>query len=325
MRPWANGFRFFVGVVAWSLGRRNSDFPVKYFYFMSETMESGYVLVTPVRNEERTIEITIKSVLAQTVMPREWVIVSDQSTDQTDAIVGRYVQEFPWLRLVPLKDRPSRNFASVVFVTELGISALQTRDYAYLGLLDGDVSLPADYYALIMKYFTADPKLGLAGGLVEDVVNGKRLRNRQSLQDVAGAVQFFRRDCFKLLGGLVPLPEGGWDAITCVRARMNGFRTATFPDMVVDHLKPRNSAEGNLFRRNWQFGIRDYALGNHPLFEMAKGCARCLDFPPVIGSLFRLLGFGWAIASRRQRSLPADVVRYIRHEQLARLMPFSRR
>lgn len=73
---------------------------------MSEAAESGYVLVTPVRNEERTIEITIKSVLAQTVTPREWIIVSDQSTDQTDAIINRYVQGFPWLRLLPLKDRP---------------------------------------------------------------------------------------------------------------------------------------------------------------------------------------------------------------------------
>jgi glycosyltransferase involved in cell wall biosynthesis len=292
---------------------------------MSEAAESGYVLVTPVRNEERTIEITIKSVLAQTVTPREWIIVSDQSTDQTDAIINRYVQGFPWLRLLPLKDRPSRNFASVVFATELGINALRTTDYAFLGLLDADVSLPPDYYARIMEYFAVDPKLGLAGGLVVDIINGRRLRHRQSLQDVAGAVQFFRRSCFKKLDGLVPLREGGWDTITCVRARMNGFRTATFSDVVVDHLKPRNSAEGNLIRRNWQFGIRDYALGNHPLFEIAKACARCLDFPPVIGSLFRLLGFGWASASRRKSSLPADVVLHIRREQLARLAPFSRR
>jgi poly-beta-1,6-N-acetyl-D-glucosamine synthase len=291
---------------------------------MSGIVQSGYVLVTPVRNEERTIEITIKSVLAQTVTPREWIIVSDQSTDQTDVIVNRYTQEFSWLRLLPLKDRPTRNFASVVFATEFGISALRTTDYSYLGLLDADVCMPRDYYARIMEHFAVDPHLGLAGGLVVDIINGKRLRNRQSLQDVAGAVQFFRRSCFEALGGLVPLPEGGWDTITCVRARMNGFRTATFPDVVVDHLKPRNSAEGNLFRRNWQFGIRDYALGNHPLFEMAKGCARCLDFPPVIGSLFRLLGFGWAIASRRKCSLPVEVIHYIRHEQLARLAPFSR-
>lgn len=288
-------------------------------------LDQPYVLVTPVRNEERTIEITIKSVLSQTILPREWVIVSDESTDKTDAIVSRFAREFPWLRLIQLKDRPSRNFASVVFATELGIKSLRTTDYAFLGLLDADVRLSENYYAIILSCFAKDLRLGLAGGLVVDVVNGKRLRGRQSLQDVAGAVQFFRRDCFESLGGLLPLPEGGWDTITCVRARMNGFRTATFPDMTVDHLKPRNVAEGNLFRRNWQFGVRDYALANHPLFEVAKCCARYLDFPPLVGSLARLTGYAWAFLNGRHRALPTEVASYIRQEQLARLIPFSRR
>jgi GT2 family glycosyltransferase len=289
---------------------------------MPNTNEQGYVLVTPVRNEERTIEITIQSVLTQTIPPREWIIVSDESTDQTDAIVGRYAREFPWLRLVQLKDRPRRNFASVVFATESGIKSLRTPDYAFLGLLDADVRLPQDYYAQILSHFAADPRLGLAGGLVLDTVDGRRNRTRQCIRDVAGAVQFFRRDCFESLDGLMPLPEGGWDAITCVRARMNGFKTATFPELTVDHLKPRNSTEGNLFRRNWQMGVRDYVLASHPLFELVKCCARCLDSPPLVGALARLTGYGWAALNHRKRLLPVDVINYIRREQLTRLVPF---
>lgn len=285
--------------------------------------DQSYVLVTPVRNEERTIEITIKSVLAQSVLPREWVIVSDESTDQTDAIVSRYERNTPWLRLIQLKDRPVRNFASVVFATEWGVKSLQTKDYPFLGLLDADVRLPADYYAQILARFTATTRLGLAGGLVVDTVNGRQTRSRQYLQDVAGAVQFFRRNCFESLGCLMPLPDGGWDAITCVRARMNGFKTVTFPDLIVEHLKPRNVAEGNVLRRNWQFGVRDHALASHPLFEVAKCCGRCLDFPPLLASMARLTGYGWAVLSRRKRQLPADLCLHIRREQLARLNPFK--
>ena len=292
---------------------------------MAAVADQTYVLVTPVRNEERTIEITIQSVLAQTVLPREWIIVSDESTDQTDSIVSRYARQFPWLRLIQLKNRPSRNFASVVFATETGIRSLWTKDYDYLGLLDADVRLPENFYAQILERFGADARLGLAGGLVVDTVDGRRIRSRQFMQDVAGAVQFFRRDCFESLGGLLPLPEGGWDAITCVRARMNGFSTATFPDLIVEHLKPRNVAEGGLFRRNWQFGVRDYVLAGHPLFEVAKCCARCLEFPPLMASLARLAGYGWAAVSNQKCRLPADVCRHIRQEQLARLNPFKPR
>lgn len=283
----------------------------------------GYVLVTPARNEERTIENTFKSVLAQTVLPREWVVVSDESTDQTDAIVKRYAQNLPWLRLIQLTNRPARNFASVVFATETGIQSLRTKDYAFLGLLDADVCLPADYYAQILARFAADPRLGLAGGLVIDIVDGRRIRSRQYMQDVAGAVQFFRRNCFEALGGLTALPEGGWDAITCVRARMNRFKTVTFPDLIVEHLKPRNVANGNVVRRNWHFGVRDYALAGHPLFEVAKCCSRCLEFPPLIGALARLGGYSWAAIKNQKPQLPADVCAYIRREQLARLNPFN--
>ena len=131
--------------------------------------------------------------------------------------------------------------------------------------------------------------------------------------------QFFRRECFESLGGLIPLPVGGWDAITCVQARMNGFKTATFPDLIVDHLKPRNSAEGNLFRRYLYLGIRDYDLAYHPLFEVAKCCSRCLNYPLLIGALAHLTGYVWAASSGRKLSVPGEIVRYIRQEQLTRL------
>src|SRR5215472_8640697 len=54
-----------------------------------EPIPMRYVLITPVRDEVRFIELTIKSVVAQTVRPLKWVIVSDGSTDGTDDIVSK--------------------------------------------------------------------------------------------------------------------------------------------------------------------------------------------------------------------------------------------
>src|SRR5881409_233383 len=58
-----------------------------------------YVLITPARNEEQFIEQTIQSVVSQTTPPRKWVIVSDGSTDRTDEIVRKYVDQYSWLTL----------------------------------------------------------------------------------------------------------------------------------------------------------------------------------------------------------------------------------
>ena len=286
--------------------------------------DPAYVLITPVRNEERTIGITIESVVHQTIPPMEWVIVSDQSTDRTDEIIRKYALEFPFIQLLRLESRPKRNFASVVFATEAGIAALKTKDFEFIGLLDGDIRFEKNYYEEIISRFRADPRLGVAGGLVVDCDQGQRRPTVQALSEIAGAVQFFRRKCFDSLGGLIALPEGGWDTITCVQARINGYRTRTFPELEVDHLKPRNIAEGNIFRRHRQMGVREFALGNHPLFEAVKCSYRCFQKPFLVGGLMRFWGYFWCYCSRRKRLLPDDIVQVIRQEQLRRMFSFGK-
>lgn len=282
------------------------------------TTDSSYVLVTPARDEEATIGRTIASVVAQTVQPREWIIVSDGSTDGTDEIVRTASASHPWIRLLRLEPRPGRSFAAVVHNTEKGIRHLKTTDHRFLGLLDADIEFEPDYYEKLMRRFDDDPSLGLAGGVVIDI-GLPRDRFPRNRIDVPGAVQFFRRTCFEKIGGLIPIPEGGWDGMTCAMARMHGYRTRLFTDMVVDHLKPRNIAEGNMVRRKWQMGVRDYAAGYHPLFEAIKCASRLKDPPLVIGATAWWVGYCTAVLQRRPRIVPPDVVNYVRKEQWDRL------
>ncbi|MEI6673576.1 MAG: glycosyltransferase family A protein [Verrucomicrobiota bacterium] len=284
---------------------------------MPDTM-SCYILITPVRDEEALLPRTIASVVAQTVLPAEWIIVSDGSTDGTDEIVREASARHPWIRLLALAPRPARSFAAVVRNTETAIRNLNVKQPAFLGLLDADIEFQSDYFEQLMARFEVEPGLGLAGGVVIDV---GRARDRfpRNRRDVPGAVQFFRRECFERIGGLTPMPEGGWDMITCATARMHGFTTRLFTDLVVDHLKPRNIAEGGAVRRKWQLGIRDYAAGYHPLFEVVKCISRWKDPPFVIGAVAWWVGYCTAVFQRRQRMVDASLVTHVRHEQLSRL------
>lgn len=278
-----------------------------------------YVLVTPVRNEEATLPSTIESVIRQTIQPKEWIIVSDGSTDGTDEIVRRYGSEHPFMRLERLERSHTANFASVVDAIEAGCRALRSADYEYIGLLDADVRFSADYYQILIGKFCENPKLGLAGGWVKDLVNGKLEAGRLNPKEVAGATQFFRRSCFESLGGLMALPEGGWDAITCVRSRMQGYETRTYSEPIMEHLKPRNSIHGGSIRRKWQMGVRDHALASHPLFEMLKCAGRVLEQPLFLGALARFAGYMSCGLQGRKTLLSPEVVRFIRHEQMARV------
>lgn len=283
---------------------------------MSE--QKTYVLVTPARDEATTIGRTIDSVVRQTVPPAEWVIVSDGSTDGTDEIIRAAARVHPWIRLLPLPPREGRSFAAVVKNTTLGIDSLQTPDYGYLGLLDADVTFQADYFEQLVGRFEADKRLGLAGGVVIDV-GMPRNRFPRNRIDVPGAVQFYRRRCFEIMGGLVPIPEGGWDGIACAQARMIGYETRLFTDLVVDHLKPRNISQGGAFRRKWQMGVRDYAAGYHPLFELVKCAGRITEPPMLIAAVAWWIGYCTAAVQRRSRVVPPHVVAHVRREQVDRL------
>src|SRR6185503_9927379 len=122
-----------------------------------------YVLVTPARNEARFIEMTIRSVIAQTVRPAKWVIVSDGSTDGTDEIVQKYLNDHDWVELVKLPERAERNFAAKVTAFNQGYARVAGLQYEVIGNLDADVSFEPDYLEFLMTKFAANPRLGVAG------------------------------------------------------------------------------------------------------------------------------------------------------------------
>ncbi len=281
--------------------------------------DPNYVLVTPVRNEEKYIEETLKSVIGQTILPKEWVIVSDGSTDTTNSIIENYQKKNNWIKLIKLPQREFASFAAVVENTTLGIKSLQTKEYDFLGLLDSDLRFQKDYFEKLIVEFSSDPKLGLAGGVAIDIGLPKDTLPRNK-QDVPGALQFFSRECFENIGLLIPIPEGGWDSVTCTTARMKGYSTRLVTHLIVDHLKPRNTIYGNALKRKWQMGHRDYALGYHPLFETVKCTARLFrERPYIIGSIVWLLGFINATIKGAPLHIPPPLVHYTRREQLKRL------
>ncbi len=155
--------------------------------------DKEYVLITPVRNEELYIEKVIESILGQSILPKKWVIVSDSSGDRTDEIVTKYAGQYDFIEFIRKKRDGEREFASKVNAFEEGYRCLVNVDYDFIGNLDGDVSLPLDYYEKVIERFQEKNGLGIAGGMVHDFYKGSFYRQYCSLNSVAGAVQLFRR------------------------------------------------------------------------------------------------------------------------------------
>ena len=278
-----------------------------------------YILVTAACNEQEIIEKTIYSVINLIHKPVEWIIVSDGSTDNTESIVSNYASEHPFIKLLTNNRKEGRDFASKVYAINIGLKNIKTPDYDYIGILDADVSFDKDYYSLLIEEFKKNPKLGIAGGGYFDIINGKKIPVHQSPNSVRGATQFFRRKCFDQIGTLLPMKYGGEDAAACFSARMYGWETKSFPDMLVLHHRPTGFATKNLLKTRLRDGYVEYNLGYHPLFQLVKCVKRVTQNPYFIGSLIRFVGFWIARFKFENQNVPAELRIFIRKEQAFRL------
>ena len=278
-----------------------------------------YVLITPARNEAQFIELTIKSVVSQTVRPLKWVIVSDGSTDGTDDIVSKYAAEYPWIELVRMPERRERHFAGKAHAFNAGCARVRDLEYEVIGNLDGDISFDEDYFSLLLGKLAEDSTLGLVGTPFKDRYVPPYDYRFVGIEHVSGACQLFRRACFEEIGGYMAVKGGGVDLIAAISARMKGWKTRTFTDKVCVHHRAMGTAQDGVLRASFKIGVKDYALGAHPIWESLRVVYQMKNTPFLLRGVTLGAGYVWALVRREERPVPREFVAFRRREQMHRL------
>lgn len=285
----------------------------------------NYILITAARNEAEFIELTIRSVVHQTVRPLHWLIVSDGSTDGTDEIVGRYAAQYPWIELLRMPERQERNFAGKAGCFNAAYARLKHLEFDLVGNLDADLTFGPDYYEFLLGRFAADPRLGLGGTPFSE--EGQTYDYRfSSTEHVSGAAQLFRRECFEQIGGYVPVKGGGIDVIAVLTARLKGWHTQTFTERVCDHHRPMSSANyRSRFVANVKLGQRAYRMGFHPLWQLFRSVYQMTKRPYVTGGVALSIGYFWCLLCRSDRPIGRELVEFQQRDQMRRLRVFLKR
>jgi len=280
--------------------------------------ELAYVLITPARNEEGFIEQTIRSVIAQTVLPRKWIIVSDGSTDHTDEIVKRYMAEHAWIELVRMPEHRDRHFGAKVQCFNAGAERVQGECFDIIGNLDADITFGPDYFEYLLSKFAGDLQLGVAGTPFVEGTTAYDYRFT-AVEHVSGACQLFRRKCFEEIGGYAQVKGGGIDWIAVTTARMKGWKTRTFVERVCHHHRPMGTASAGKLRANFKLGRQDYYLGGHPLWQLFRAGYQMARRPYVVGGVSLLAGYLWSWIKGVERPVSPELMRFHRLEQMQRL------
>lgn len=276
-----------------------------------------YVVITPARNEASGIELTLQSVIGQTLRPAEWIVVDDGSKDGTAAVVERYAKEFPWISCVRRSDRGYRSpGGGVIDAFNEGYRTLRTRDWDFIVKLDADLTLEPQYFSACLKHFADRPHLGIGGGTVYNSVEGKPYIESNPRFHVRGATKIYRRACWDMLGGLLAAP--GWDTLDEVKANMLHWETSSFDEIRALQRRATGACDGDWadYVKN---GRANYISGYHPLFMLAKCVKRIAVRPYCIGAAGLCAGYLSAYFKKLPQVNDRVLIRYLRQQQLRRL------
>jgi poly-beta-1,6-N-acetyl-D-glucosamine synthase len=276
-----------------------------------------YVIITPVKNEEAYLELTIKSVINQTVKPTQWVIVDDGSTDRTPEIIEKYSRECFWIKGVFGSDRGPR-LPGVRHIKAFyqGYSQLDDETWDFIVKMDGDLSFGEDYFEKCFARFHDAPRLGIGGGVIINVTKAGLVPEKQPLFHVRGATKIYSHRCWNAIGGLFTLPS--YDTLDEVKAHMLGFETRSFPDLPLTHHRYTGSAYGK-WGGSVKNGVSDYISGYHPLFFASKCLTRFLLKPYSIDAWGHLYGYLSAFLKKTPQVPDSALIKYLRQQQLRKL------
>jgi glycosyltransferase involved in cell wall biosynthesis len=280
----------------------------------------NYVLITPARNESAFIAKTIESMIHQTVLPLKWVIVDDGSTDETREIVSRYLEQYRWIELVQMPQRRDRSFAAKVGAFNAGHERVKDLHYDIVGNLDADISFDKDHFEFLLRKFSEDPTLGVAGTVFrEDGGYSSEKDSFEGHKHVSGQCQLFRKQCWEEIGGYIPHRAGGIDWMAVTTARMMGWKTESFREKWFFHYRPLGTAERSVLSSLFSYGEKDYYLGGHPVWELFRVAYRATKRPYILGGSALGFGFCWAFLRRTPRPVSKDLMAFHRKEQMLKL------
>ncbi len=203
-------------------------------------------VVVPAYQAERFLAETLESALAQDYSPFEVVVVDNGCTDRTAEIAARYP--------VRIVDRPH---AGIAASRNTGVKAAQGE---MLAILDADDLWPSDRLSLQVEHLLGHPELDIVMGMTQIFLTPGVRRPEVEAWIARGpmaahpSTMLVRRKLFETVGGFDESIELSNDIDWLVRAKDQGARSATLPQVVLHYrMHEANNTRGQVrfIEREW--------------------------------------------------------------------------
>ncbi len=197
----------------------------------------NFYIVIPAHNEERSIGLTLDSLLNQTHLPKKVIVVNDNSTDKTQDIVEAFAEKHTWISLINSKSSNEHIPGSKIINAFYKGFEILDDNYDVICKFDADLIFPTNYLEQLTHHFNKNQKLGMAAGFCYIEKNNEWvLENLTNKDHIRGALKAYRKPCFIDIGKLKP--SMGWDTVDELLAQFYGWTILTDENLKVKHLKP---------------------------------------------------------------------------------------
>jgi glycosyltransferase involved in cell wall biosynthesis len=274
-------------------------------------MTNSYIVVTAVKDEEENLPNLIKSITLQTIRPSLWVLVDDGSTDKTSDIIEEAGKKHSWIKGIkmPLEKRDLGIHFSKILKKGFDFAEKYCKtngiEYHYLANVDGDLTLPTNFFENLIKEFQKNEKLGLASGTTKHVIDEKILYAKMREDEPSGGHMLIKKVCFEQCEG-IPVSYA-CDTVIKAKARIRGWETKRFEENIAVEMRDSNTAEG-YWKGFFHQGKSSYYLNLHPLhilyrsFNYSRNGPYYVGIPYLIGYISNLL--------RRRKQIDEPELRY---------------
>ncbi|HEY5287240.1 MAG TPA: glycosyltransferase [Solirubrobacteraceae bacterium] len=286
------------------------------------------LLISPVRNEEAYLGLVAQAVAKQTRPPDLWIVVNDGSTDRTEEILGELSERIDFLHVLDTSKLPKIGAVPDRLATaaearafNLGLDSVDWEGFTHIAKLDGDTELPANYFERVLGEFERDPTLGLAGGVYADPDpdphgTGWKVVGIPSEHHVPGTLKCYSRSCLQAVGGMQE--RLGWDTIDETYARLRGYRTRAYPELIAHHHRPWGSADGTL-RGRARHGECAYIVHFTLPWVTLRAFKLALSRPRGLSGIAFLYGYLRSAVRRVPRVEDRDFRRFVHRELRERM------
>ena len=217
-------------------------------------------IIIPAHNEADYLPKTLDSLLEQTYLPHQIIIVNDNSTDDTQKISSFYADKYSIIKVIYRDSQEERMpGGKIVQAFNAGLKYLENVDI--ICKFDADLIFPDNYLEILNLQYSKNPQLGMFGGFCYIEKNGLWvLENLTNKDHLRGAVKSYRKACFEAIGGLKMAM--GWDTADELLARYHGWIVQTDETLHVKHLRPTGAGyksnarylQGSVFYR-MRYGV----------------------------------------------------------------------